>query len=89
MSSLSVSLLREAPPVEPDPAGFGDGLETGWNGLLAVLNGVVVALGFLLPWLAVLGIAWLLVWAILRAARRRGRARAGAEDDADERVKPL
>lgn len=73
MSSLSVSLLKEAPPVEPDPAGFGDGLEAGWNGLLAALNGVVIALGFLLPWLAVAAIVWLIVWALLRAARRRRR----------------
>jgi hypothetical protein len=75
MSSLSVTLTEEAPPVEPDPAGFGDGLEAGWNGLLATLNGIVIALGFLLPWLAVLGLAWLIVWAILRAARRRRGAR--------------
>ncbi|WP_309067427.1 DUF4349 domain-containing protein [Microbacterium sp.] len=76
MSTLSVSLLREAPPVEPDPAGFGDGLETGWNGLLATLNGIVVALGFLLPWVGVLALAWLVVWSILRALRRRRRDRA-------------
>lgn len=90
MSTLSVSLLREAPPVEPDPAGFGDGLEAGWNGLLAMLNGLVIALGFLLPWLAVAGLAWLIVWAILRAVgRRRSRVRADAEEDSGDRVKPL
>ncbi|MFL0411460.1 DUF4349 domain-containing protein [Microbacterium paludicola] len=71
MSTLSVSLLAEAPPVEPDPAGFGDGLETGWNGLLAVINGLVVALGFALPWLGVIAVAWLVVWLVLRLIRRR------------------
>ncbi|WP_345750532.1 DUF4349 domain-containing protein [Microbacterium rhizophilus] len=71
MSTLSVSLLREPPPVEPDPAGFGDGLETGWNGLLAVLNGLVIALGFVLPWAAVLAVAWLVVWGVLRFLHRR------------------
>ena len=25
-----------------DPAGFGDGLASGWNGLIATLNGIVV-----------------------------------------------
>jgi hypothetical protein len=75
MSSLSISLLREAPAVEPDPAGFGDGLEAGWNGLLATLNGVVVALGFLLPWLGLLAVVLALIWAARRGAARRRRAR--------------
>ncbi|KQY99174.1 hypothetical protein ASD19_04590 [Microbacterium sp. Root53] len=81
MSTLSVTLTEEAPPVEPDPAGFGDGLEAGWNGLLATLNGIVIALGFLLPWLAVIGLAWLIVWAILRAARSRRGARVEEAGD--------
>ncbi|MER7797580.1 DUF4349 domain-containing protein [Microbacterium sp. NPDC096154] len=74
MSTLSISLLSDAPRVEPDPAGFGDGLTAGWNGLLATLNGVVVGVGFLLPWLGVLGLTWLIVWAVRRAARRRRAA---------------
>ncbi|GAA3647968.1 DUF4349 domain-containing protein [Microbacterium marinilacus] len=71
MSTLSVSLLTEAPAVEPDPAGFGDGLSAGWNGLLATANGIVVALGFLLPWIVAIGIAALVVWGVVRAVRRR------------------
>jgi hypothetical protein len=63
-------------PVAADPAGFGDGLAAGWNGLVATLNGVVVALGFLLPWLVVLGAAAVLAWWITRALRRRRARRA-------------
>ncbi|MEL5990393.1 DUF4349 domain-containing protein [Microbacterium phosphatis] len=75
MSTLSVSLVTEAPPVKADPAGFGDGLAAGWDGLLATLNGIVIALGFLLPWLGVAAVILLLLWGVRRATRRSRRAR--------------
>lgn len=75
MSTLTVSLTPEVERVEANPAGFADGLATGWNGLVATLNGIVVALGFLLPWLGVLGLAGLIVWLIVRTVRRRRIAR--------------
>ncbi|GGH39764.1 DUF4349 domain-containing protein [Microbacterium album] len=77
MSALAVSLVTDAPPVEPDPTGFADGLRAGWNGLLATVNGIVVALGFLLPWVAVLGFTGAVVWAVARLVRRARRARDG------------
>lgn len=85
MASLSVQLVPTAAPATADPAGFGDGVVAGWNGLVATLNAIVVAIGFLLPWLLVLGVAVLIVWAIvtgLRRARRRrtGRTTGGGED---------
>lgn len=81
LSSLTVSLTPEVEPVKADPAGFGDGLTSGWNGLVATLNGLVVALGFLLPWLAVAAVVAVIVWAIVWA-RRRSRRAARADDDA-------
>ncbi|MFD4957262.1 DUF4349 domain-containing protein [Microbacterium sp. NPDC058389] len=75
MSTLSVTLTPEVEPVTADPAGFGDGLAAGWNGLVATLNGIVVAIGFLIPWLAVAAVAGLIVWLIVRAVRRRRTAR--------------
>ncbi|MFE7697699.1 DUF4349 domain-containing protein [Microbacterium keratanolyticum] len=71
MSSLQVELTRTATVTEPDPAGFGDGLFAGWNGLLVTLNALVVAFGFLLPWLGVGAVAALIVWAIVRTRRAR------------------
>ncbi|MFS0867254.1 DUF4349 domain-containing protein [Microbacterium sp. 179-B 1A2 NHS] len=71
LSSLTVSLIEPATVVAADPTGFGDGLSAGWNTLVATVNGIVIGLGFLLPWLAVLGVAALAAWAIARAARRR------------------
>lgn len=75
MSTLTVTLLPRAAAAPANPAGFGSGLVAGWNSLVAALNGVVVVIGFLLPWLAVAAVIALIVWAIL-ALRRRRRAHA-------------
>lgn len=71
MSSLSVQLTERSQTVAADPAGFGDGLVAGWNGLIATLNGVVIGLGFLLPWIAVAGVVVLIVWGVRRIVRKR------------------
>lgn len=87
MSSLTVSLAPKAERVEADPAGFGDGLVAGWNGLIATLNGIVIGIGFLLPWLVIAAIVALAVWGIIRLRTRRRAAAAAAhgttETDAD------
>jgi len=71
MSSLSVQVVAANPPVAADPAGFTDGLLAGWNGLVAALNGFVVGLGFLLPWLSLAAVIAAGVWLVRRARRRR------------------
>lgn len=74
MSTLTVNLAaRDAAP-QADPAGFGDGIAAGWAGLVATVNGIVIGFGFLLPWLAVIAVAGVSVWAVRRVLRR-GRAR--------------
>lgn len=75
MSSLQVQLTREATTTTADPAGFGDGLLAGWNGLIVSLNALVIAVGFVLPWVAVAAVVILIVWLIRRAVRSR---RSGA-----------
>ena len=80
MASLSIMLTEENAPVKADPAGFGDGLTAGWNGLLATLNSVVIGLGFLIPWLAVIAIAGVIVWLIVRSVRRRRNAGSAVTD---------
>lgn len=87
MSTLTVTLTPVAEPVEADPAGFTDGLLAGWNGLVATLNGIVVAVGFLIPWVIVIGVAGAIVWAVVRALRRRSarrRTRATTAAGADQ-----
>ena len=75
MSSVQVTLVREA-PAAADPAGFGDGLAAGWKGLIVSLNALVIALGFLLPWLALALVVVLIVWAIVRTRRARRTRRS-------------
>lgn len=70
LSTLTIQLVEPAEVVEADPAGFGDGLTAGWSGFVATLNGIVVAFGFLLPWLVLAGVVVLVVWIV----RRRRRA---------------
>lgn len=83
LSSLTVELSTTEPPVDADPAGFGDGLDAGWNGLVATFNGIIVALGFLLPWIAVVAVVGLLAWTIVSLTRRRRAARAASDSPAD------
>jgi hypothetical protein len=79
LASLSVQLVPPAEVVEADPAGFGDGVAAGWNGLVATLNGLVIAFGFLLPWLAVIAVVGAIVWGIARLVRRRRRTTPSEE----------
>lgn len=79
MSSLQVQLTSPAAAPTADPAGFGDGLAAGWKGLVVSLNALVIALGFIIPWAAVAGVVFLLVWWIRRARRSRRAAKAAQE----------
>lgn len=72
MSSLQVQLTRTSAPTTADPAGFGDGLLAGWNGLIVSLNALVIAVGFILPWAAIAAVILLVVW-LIRRARRSNR----------------
>jgi len=83
LSSLTVSLVRAPAPAQATPTGFGDGFTAGWNGLVAVFDGIVVAVGFLLPWLVIAVIVAAVVWGILRWRHRASRVPAvpPAEED--------
>ena len=87
MSSLQVQLTKTVAPTKADPAGFGDGLLAGWNGLVVSLNALVIAVGFILPWVALAALVLLAVWLIRRARRNRRHpaiaAPGGDETDAD------
>ncbi|PKQ35948.1 MAG: DUF4349 domain-containing protein [Actinobacteria bacterium HGW-Actinobacteria-11] len=86
MSSLQVQLTRENSPTTADPAGFSDGLLAGWNGLVVSLNALVIAVGFILPWLAIVGVVILIVWLVRRShrSRRAADASTGGHTDAEE-----
>lgn len=76
LASLSVTVLPEETAAPADPAGFLDGLLTGWNGLVAAANAALIGIGFLLPWLLVAAV----VAAVVLAVRRR---RAPPAPDSD------
>ena len=66
MSTLSVELHTPSTAVlddDPRAAGFSDGLDAGWRGLVALGTAVAAVAGFLLPFLPVLavllGVGWL------------------------------
>ncbi|HWM56577.1 MAG TPA: DUF4349 domain-containing protein [Pseudonocardia sp.] len=75
MSTLTVD-LRIPPPVPADDAddraaGFTDGLEAGWKGLLALGTAVAAVIGFLLPMLPVLAVLLGIGWMVRRLLRAR------------------
>ncbi|GAA4718048.1 hypothetical protein GCM10023216_02910 [Isoptericola chiayiensis] len=53
MSTIHVSITARTAPVTAPSSGFVDGLATGWSALTATVGTVVLALGVLLPWLAI------------------------------------
>lgn len=82
MSTLQVQLTLPMEQASADPAGFGDGLLAGWNGLIVSLNALVIAIGFILPWLGVAAVIVLVFWLVRRARRtRRVTVPATADDD--------
>ncbi len=71
MSTLHVQVVAEAPPAAIRPAGFLGGLDRGWSALLTTIDGLVIVVGVLLPWLAVAALAALVVRLVVRRTRRR------------------
>ena len=71
LSTLSVHLERVAVLTASGDPGFLDGLSAGWDALVAVGSGLVVALGALLPWVPVLLVAAGAVALSIRLNRRR------------------
>jgi Ca-activated chloride channel family protein len=65
----SVTRLTE-PGAVPLPSGFTGAIHQGWTALLAVLRGVTLAFGFVLPWIPVLVILAAAAFLLLRRLRR-------------------
>ncbi|GED09191.1 DUF4349 domain-containing protein [Cellulosimicrobium cellulans] len=83
MSTLHVTVVEVVPTERLAPGGFLGGLQNGWNALLTTLNGLVVVLGALLPWLVVAGVVLLVVRWVLRRFRRRAQDGGTPSADAD------
>jgi hypothetical protein len=66
-------------------SGFLGALERGWRSLLSAVHGVVMAVGFLIPWLPVLAV---LVVVVLVVRRRRFRRASSGEVDSESTANP-
>ncbi|ROR72453.1 DUF4349 domain-containing protein [Bogoriella caseilytica] len=73
LSTLSVHVTSE-PSAEVQADGFLGGLQSGWAALIGFVNGALVAVGALLPFVVALGVPVLLLVALLRRRSRRRRA---------------
>lgn len=76
LATLTVYIQQPTERDRPDdePAGFLGGLERGWDAFVDGLGGVLVAVGFLVPWLALAALVAAAARLVLRR-RARGPAR--------------
>ncbi|OBA70033.1 hypothetical protein A5641_13790 [Mycobacterium sp. 1554424.7] len=74
-ATINVSLSTK-PAAVPQP-GFLNALRHGWQSLLSAIHGVVMAVGFLIPWLPVLAVVALVLVLVGRRRRFRGTVRRG------------
>ncbi len=77
MSTISVTLTGPR-GTTPTNDTFWDGLVAGWNSLFVAGSALLVAIGFALPWIALLAIVAGVVLAVIFALIRRNRANGGA-----------
>jgi hypothetical protein len=71
LSTLSVHLRPFGVAPAGGPDSFADGLGTGWRALVSALSATVVALGILLPWMALAALITAAVLVPIRVMRRR------------------
>lgn len=81
LSSATITITApNASVAAAEPQGFGDGLATGWSALVTAGNGILIGLGFLLPWLVAAGVVVTVVQ-LVRRARRRAPTEAGSSEE--------
>ena len=76
MSTIQFEFVSEQVAPEPEPNTFFDGLAAGWDAFVAFGAGLLVALGFVIPWLVMFAIIGLVVLVIVRVLVGRANRRA-------------
>jgi len=81
LATITVDVALRTTPAPPQVAagGFVGGLGHGWHALVAVVTGLLVGLGALLPFAATGALIGVPAWFVLRRMRRTRRLRAPAE----------
>ena len=77
-ATITVGYFSQGAPAATPPVrtGFMKGLTAGWHGFLAVIRGLLAAVGWLVPYLVVIVVLWWPVRRLVRLVRARG-ARPG------------
>jgi hypothetical protein len=82
-ATITVDIARHVTttpaPVKHATGGFVGGLHRGWNGLVAVVVGLLVALGTALPFAIALALVGIPLWLVARRFRRQPEPEAPAE----------
>ena len=73
-STISLDLTAEGVLAPGSPTDFWGAIAAGWAALVTTAGGVLVALGYLLPWLIVIGAIAVIVLLSVRGVQRRRRA---------------
>jgi hypothetical protein len=76
MSTITMTVRPTGTIVASTPAGFGDGLATGWSSFVAFWGAALVAVGVLLPWLVLSAVLAGIALGIVALVRRRARGPA-------------
>lgn len=72
-SRITVSLVSDV-TIPGGPANFWDGIVVGFNALMQFITVSVVVFGVALPWLSVILLLGLVLWGIIRVARKSSRS---------------
>lgn len=87
LSTVTLVLGSTATAPVDEPNTFITGLVTGWEALVAFGSGLLVVVGVLLPWFALLALIGLVVVLIIKAnGRRRAPSVASGADNGNQRV---
>ena len=82
LATITVDVTRRTPaptPPEASAGGFVGGLSHGWHALVALVVGLLVGVGALLPFVVAGALLGLPTWVVLRRMRRTRRLRAPVE----------
>ncbi|ANP73668.1 DUF4349 domain-containing protein [Cryobacterium arcticum] len=73
-STVSLELYSTGTVAPGAPDNFWTGIVAGWNTLVVALGGLLVGIGFALPWLAIVAVFGGIVFLIVRLFTRKGKA---------------
>ncbi len=84
MSTVNITLSEDATPTV-ESEGFFAGLKAGWNSVLTVASGALVLVGWLLPWIPVIGLPLIaIVWIVRRRRKNRPQVTAAESSQTPE-----